>query len=236
MVRRGSEASSGRSLFGRDVKGRDTAMSELDAALYSAMELPGVLGVAVAEIGTARSLRDSGDSELVRPANALNALLDTDSCDSSASGSALEEALLMCHSIYHILRPLRPERGAPVLFLLLAIDRSAGNLVLSRRKAAEIAEKIAEDTEVIERTEQVRAAIARSESALREQRGVGTEERRSVPPIPEYVASDMPLKEGAPPLHLMERMVRRRGESYEDGDDMAPYLQDEVVLKLLGLQ
>lgn len=193
-------------------------ISEIDPALANALQIEGATGVAVVDAIAGVVLLESGKGTGLSLDIAMaihDAVLYQPHLERGTGSKTMEDVLLTFENEFHILRPLDAESHRKGLFLFLALDREKGNLAMARRKLATIAGGLTIPTEM---TTEVRPP---------------RQTRASRPPIPTSTeTTTVPVRESA----VIQPSVIDTRVLDEDSDDMSPFLQDDVVLKLLGLQ
>lgn len=121
-------------------------MSNLDAALKSAMEIEGAIGIALVDhtsgmtLGTAGGNNEidlgvaaAGNTDVVRAKMRTIEMLRL--------GEDIEDILITLSSQYHLIRPLGSRSGKG-LFLYLALNRSRANLALARHQLRQLEENL----------------------------------------------------------------------------------------------
>jgi hypothetical protein len=192
--------------------------SEIDPALANALQIEGATGVAVVDAIAGVVLLESGKGIGLALDIAMaihDAVLYQPHLERGAGSKAMEDVLFTFEAEFQILRPLDAESDRKGLFLFLALDREKGNLAMARRKLATIAGGLTIPKEM---TTEVRPPRQ-------------TRANRPVVPTPTETTT-VPVREAA--FTVKPAVIDTR--VHKDNDDMSPFLQDDVVLKLLGLQ
>ena len=111
----------------------------IDLAIDRALEIDGAVGAAVVEHETGMCIAadwpDAADLERAAAGNAEMLRAQLRASEALGVGGGLEDMLISLRDEYHLVRPLA-ECG---LFMLLVLDRDAGNLAMARHELREIA-------------------------------------------------------------------------------------------------
>jgi len=114
-------------------------MSDIDAALETAMHLDGAVAIALVDYTSglvmAQSQREEFDLELAAAVNTEVVRAKLRAIESLRLEAKIEDILITLDSQYHLIRVSQDSRLAGT-FTYLVLDRARGNLALARRALA----------------------------------------------------------------------------------------------------
>ncbi|TYK50390.1 hypothetical protein [Actinomadura decatromicini] len=121
-------------------------MSSLDLALKDMMSIDGAIGVAVVDYDSGMALGQLGSSktldlQVAAAGNTEVVRAKLRTMEQLGLKEDIEDILISLSAQYHVIRPVTGRKGKG-LFLYMALDRTRGNLALTRHRLREIEENL----------------------------------------------------------------------------------------------
>jgi hypothetical protein len=121
---------------------------DIETALKEAMSIEGALGAALVDWDSGMPLGTLGggkylDLDLAAAGNTEVVKAKMRTLESLRLNDQVEDILITLTKQYHLIRLLKTNDGAQILFLYLALDRSKANLALARHHLKRIETEIA---------------------------------------------------------------------------------------------